>query len=57
MQQLEEYHAGAADAHRAHGKVPLSLPAAPSPVWGVPQPVAPATPDPGQPGLNGPLGS
>jgi cell division protease FtsH len=56
VQQLEEYHAGAADAHRAHGNVPLSLPAAPSPVW-VPQPVAPATPDPGQPGLNGPLGS
>jgi len=46
VQQLEEYHAGAADAHRAHGKVPLSLPAAPSPVW-VPQGVA-ATPKPDQ---------
>jgi ATP-dependent Zn protease len=56
VQRLEEYHAGAAVAHRTHSKVPVGLPAAPSPVW-VPQAVAPATPDPGQPGLNGPLGS
>jgi ATP-dependent Zn protease len=46
VQRLEEYHVGAADAHRAHSKVPLSLPAAPSPVW-VPQGVA-ATPKPDQ---------
>jgi ATP-dependent Zn protease len=46
VQQLEEYHVGAAVAHRTHSKVPLSLPAAPSPVW-VPQGVA-ARPKPDQ---------
>jgi cell division protease FtsH len=46
VQRLEEYHTGAAAAHRAHSKVPLSLPAAPSPIW-VPQGVA-AKPRPDQ---------
>jgi ATP-dependent Zn protease len=52
MQQLEEYHTSAALAHREHGNVKLSLPAAPKPIWdsvGVA-----ATPDLGLPGLNGP---
>jgi hypothetical protein len=31
VQRLEEYHQGAAAAHRSHSKAPLSLPAAPSP--------------------------
>ena len=44
VRQLEEYHQGAALAHREHGPVPLTMPAAPKPIW-VPQGVA-ATPDP-----------
>ncbi|HEV8277442.1 MAG TPA: AAA family ATPase [Streptosporangiaceae bacterium] len=47
VQRLEEYHQGAAAAHRAHSKAPLSLPAAPSPVW-VPQDAAVASPAPDQ---------
>ncbi|HEX7268027.1 MAG TPA: AAA family ATPase, partial [Streptosporangiaceae bacterium] len=47
VQRLEEYHQGAAAAHRAHSKAPLSLPAAPSPVW-VPQDAAVAPPAPDQ---------
>ena len=47
VQRLEEYHQGAAAAHRSHSKAPLSLPAAPSPVW-VPQDAAVAPPAPDQ---------
>ena len=47
VQRLEEYHQGAAAAHRSHSKAPLSLPAAPSPMW-VPQDAAVAPPAPDQ---------
>jgi ATP-dependent Zn protease len=47
VQRREEYHQGAAAAHRSHSKAPLSLPAAPSPVW-VPQDAAVAPPAPDQ---------
>src|ERR1700751_1594654 len=33
VQRLEEYHRGAAAAHREHSQVPLSMPAAPKPIW------------------------
>jgi ATP-dependent Zn protease len=33
IRELEDYHAAAAEAHREHSKVPLSLPAPPPPAW------------------------
>ena len=49
VQRLEEYHRGAAAAHREHSKAPLSMPAAPKPIWdsvGVAAtPITPATPN------------
>jgi hypothetical protein len=33
VQRLEDYHQGAALAHREHSQVPGSLPAAPKPIW------------------------
>jgi hypothetical protein len=32
MQELEDYHRGAATAHREHGKISLSMPEIPQPV-------------------------
>jgi cell division protease FtsH len=43
VQELEEYHQRAAQAHREHGQVPLSMPSAPKPIW-ISQGVA-ATPE------------
>jgi len=52
VQRLEDYHRGAATAHREHSQVPLSLPAAPKPIWdsvGVAAtPAPPITPNPDQ---------
>jgi hypothetical protein len=45
VQRLEEYHQGAAAAHRSHSKAPLSLPAPPSPIWVPQDAVAAPTPD------------
>jgi hypothetical protein len=49
VRQLEEYHRGAAAAHREHSQVPMSLPAPPKPIWdsvGVAAtPAAPVTPN------------
>jgi hypothetical protein len=62
VQRLEEYHRGAAVAHREHSTVPLSMPAAPKPIWdsvGVAAtPITPATPNgptPNGPMPNGPM--
>ncbi|HEY6274812.1 MAG TPA: AAA family ATPase [Streptosporangiaceae bacterium] len=46
VEQLEEYHEGAATAHHEHSKVPMSLPSAPKPLL-LPQGAA-ATPKPDQ---------
>jgi hypothetical protein len=61
VQRLEEYHRGAAAAHREHSPVPLSMPAAPKPIWdsvGVAAtpapPITPNGPAPNGPAPNGP---
>ena len=61
VQRLEDYHRGAAAAHREHSQVPLSMPAAPKPIWdsvGVAAtpapPITPNGPTPNGPTPNGP---
>lgn len=44
--QLEEYHQGAAMAHREHGPVPAAMPVPPKPIWMPEGAASMADPDP-----------